>query len=819
MADKTYEIEVKTTSDTDGITSVKEALQETKDEADSTKQALEEAFQNATDEVERLEDALMEAEINGDDIQADILADDLAEARDEAERLQEEIDNIDSTPIDDATSSTDEFTTGMENANESTEQFGANLGLLDSAIMMDMASEISSVGNNAESMAQSMEGASITVGQLATATGVAEPQMVSLINHISNATFPQEEAMAYVQALNQMGVNANQLGDSATNMDKINDATHIGYGNVIMLTQGLRSMGVEADNLPSSFNAIAYAQSNVTGGAKTFGQVLKTQAPTINEYGLNVDQVAIMMQKLSERGVQSRKMGSELSKVLKDCNGDISEVEKSLGLQAGTLSHASDETSKYKGKLQEMADEEAEHKTALEQLGAVWEDISLSMSPFLSVGGSIVGILGQIGSTALSINSMVTLYQNFQKWEKLQGIFNGVNGRLSALKGGFSNVASASGKALTSVGNFAKTLGSGVFNAVKIVAGELLTLGKNVLTAGFNALKTVAMWVAHKVVLIADKIITGAVTLAQWALNVAMTMNPIGIVIMAIVALIGVLTYLYFNNEQVREAIDGFGQALMNVGQIIYGYLVEAYNTIITSLQGVWTFLTGLGASFMSYVTNLGMNILNTILAVINFFVTLPIRISLVFTSIISNAVSFVTNFANRLVQGATNMVNNFINKIRELPGMIQEEFNRIASMVSDFVTSLPQRVWDLGASIVQALKSALGIGSPGHMFYMMEGELERIKNVPSTMAYGITKNVSKLGSKITEVFSPTLSLDKIKTSNADSISRNNSNEPNQTINFYFENTVVDDDERMQKIVDYIKKQLAWNNKTAGRTI
>ena len=115
------------------------------------------------------------------------------------------------------------------------------------------------------------------------------------------------------------------------------------------------------------------------------------------------------------------------------------------------------------------------------------------------------------------------------------------------------------------------------------------------------------------------------------------------------------------------------------------------------------------------------------------------------------------------------------------------------------------QRAMDLGASIVQALKNALGIGSPGHMFYMMEGELERIKNVPSTMEYGITKNVSKLGSKITEVFSPTLSLDKIKTSNADSISRNNSNEPNQTINFYFENTVVDDDERMQKIVGYTK--------------
>ena len=95
------------------------------------------------------------------------------------------------------------------------------------------------------------------------ATGVAEPQMISLINHISNATFPQNEAMAYVQALNQMGVSADKLGDSATNMDKINDATHIGYGNVFQLTQGLRSMGFEANNLPSSFNALAFAFANI----------------------------------------------------------------------------------------------------------------------------------------------------------------------------------------------------------------------------------------------------------------------------------------------------------------------------------------------------------------------------------------------------------------------------------------------------------------------------------------------------------------------------------------------------------------------------
>ena len=87
--------------------------------------------------------------------------------------------------------------------------------------------------------------------------------------------------MAYVQALNQMGVAANQLGESATNMDKINDATGIGYQKVMQLTMGLRAVGVEANNLPSAFNAIAYAQSNVIVAACVFKTCVNVSAPPL----------------------------------------------------------------------------------------------------------------------------------------------------------------------------------------------------------------------------------------------------------------------------------------------------------------------------------------------------------------------------------------------------------------------------------------------------------------------------------------------------------------------------------------------------------
>lgn len=819
MADKTYEIEIQTTSDTEGITSVKDALSETKEEASSTQDALQEAFESATEEVERLEEALTEAEINGDDIGADIISDELAEAREKAEELESQLESVNSTGVDGAKESVDGLNDSVQQATDSTESLGANMGLIDSAVMMDMANQFSSAGSNAEGMAQQIETASISVGQLSKNVGVAEPQMVSMINHISNATFPQNEALAYANALNQMGVSAGQLGDSATNMDKINDATGIGYEKVIKLTQGLQSMGITADNLPASFNAIAYAQSNVTGGTDTLQRTLMRQAGTIKEYGMNVDQVVLIMSKLSERGVSTTKMGTELSKVLKDNNGDLSAIEQELGLTAGSLSHASDETGKYEGKLQSLANEEAEHKTILEQMGAVWEDITLSMSPFLTVGGSIIGVLGQIGSTALSINSMVQLYENFKKWERLQNVFNGVNGRLSSLKNSFVSFGGSVKNAITPVANFGRTIGSSLLNASKSAVTSLGSLAKAVLLTGANAVKSAGMWLIQKAQLIATYVVNGLVTASQWLLNIAMSMNPIGIVIMAIVALIAVLTYLYFNNEQVRGAIDGLGQSIMQVAQMIWDTLVMAFNMVISTLQSFWNYIVGLGANLLAQVGITNNGIIAGILGFLVFFATLPIRIAVTFANLIARALGFGNNFVQNIVNAGSHAVSGFISSIGQMASGLANELNNMLSLVGEWASTLPQKFWDAGVNAVKNFLSALGIRSPGTMQRMMVWEVNEMGNRIPRESQGLMTNIRRMGEKVVDEFgNPVLSVGTAF-ENASFKNTDSQGSSSQVFNFNFSDVVIDNEDRMQKIVEAVRKEINWNNKTAGRTI
>ena len=173
--------------------------------AEQVGETLQTAFEEANSEVERLTQELADIEMGNIEGDFDAVAAELANAEAEAEQLAQAMDQV-------------------EQESSEAESAMADLGIVNSSMLMQLADQVGALGGNAEGMAQEMNEAAISVGQLATQTGIAEPQMVSLINNISNATFPNDEAMMYVKSLDQMGVASENLGQSATDLDKINDA-------------------------------------------------------------------------------------------------------------------------------------------------------------------------------------------------------------------------------------------------------------------------------------------------------------------------------------------------------------------------------------------------------------------------------------------------------------------------------------------------------------------------------------------------------------------------------------------------------------------
>lgn len=708
-------------------------------------------IQQLESEIEELEAKAVLQEMFGDTTG-------LEQTQQEIEALQLKIEELKGTAQSIDSTGFDGLSQGADTATESVENLETSL---DGLSMLAVGDVLQQYGDQAEQMAQSMNEANITVGQLAIQTGVAEPQLRSMIAGISNATFPTSEAMMYVKSLDQMGVSANNLGNSATGLDMINDAFGLGADKVNSLGQELGVLGVDMNNVSSSFNALAYANANTVGGMDNYYSFLRRYDAQFKELGLNVDQASVLIAGATQKFGGGRSAVSGLNSVLKESNGDLSVMEQKLGLTAGSLSNATQLTGQYTGQLEQMAEQEAEHKTILDQVGSAWDRLSMVIGGVLSPISSLIGAGGQLIGVGTQLNGTLELFGKFQG---MGNPFSSLSTHLSSLKTNIIGVASSITTNLTSAfTSLSSTLTGTVIPAVAQGATRFLELGRNALTAGANALASAAGWIAQKVALVASTIASYAqaaatriVAAAQGFLNMVMMMNPIMLLVIAIVALVAILIILYQNVDSVRQVIDQLWQGAL-----------QAWNSITSTFMGIYN------------------------------------SIKQALSNAINSVTSFISNLVSGLTNGAMNAVNGFIDWIKQMKDKLVEELGHMLDEAKKFAMDIANALTLGGAGMVAGWISGSGESSPGYMYDHFIGELKAMEDAPGK--YDIAGGMTDVGSSMVQSFNP-----NIGSSSAGVIGTNNI-----TINI----ESVDNEDRIQEIVNAVEQALKFDNLTAGRTV
>ena len=256
MADKTYEIEIKTTSDTEGVTSVKEALTETKQEVEDVQSSTEE--------------------------------------------LGESFSNIDSSGIDEINEKLAEETSNTDDATESTDQLGVTISSIDPSVIDQIRDSMQEYNNTAQEGADNtnalMEG--LVSGGLATGIGNT---FMGLAN----------SAGAYNDSMLRMGLSleghAMTVDEVSTkygaSVSKLAETTGRGAGSV---RNHFANMGVAGVNntktLEGSFQAIAngsfYSGESVESLSNKFQRITMTgmlSAKQLSGLGLTMEDLAKVM--------------------------------------------------------------------------------------------------------------------------------------------------------------------------------------------------------------------------------------------------------------------------------------------------------------------------------------------------------------------------------------------------------------------------------------------------------------------------------------------------------------------------------------------
>lgn len=135
-------------------------------------------------------------------------------------------------------------------------------------------------------------------------------------------------------------------------------------------------------------------------------------------------------------------------------------------------------------------------------------------------------------------------------------------------------------------------------------------------------------WGAYRAVLLVQQGITMAVTAVQWLLNAALSANPIGIVVLAIAALIGALVFLYQKNETVRNivnavwgaikvaigaVVDWFSNTAWPIIRTVAGYIGAYYQVLFSIIKVVWSGISAAISVFVGWFRNTAWPIIKTV--------------------------------------------------------------------------------------------------------------------------------------------------------------------------------------------------------------
>ena len=173
---------------------------------------------------------------------------------------------------------------------------------------------------------------------------------------------------------------------------------------------------------------------------------------------------------------------------------------------------------------------------------------------------------------------------------------------------------------------------------------------------------------AYKAIVVIVNVVTKIWTVAQTVLNAVLTANPIGIIIMAIGALIAIAVALWMNWDSICQwCMSAFGAVkdfFVSVGTAIGDFFVGLWTGIKDTAVSVWTgltgFLTGAWNAISSAVTSVFTGIGNAIKNVWNGIV-----------NTIKGAINLIIGGINGMIRGAVNGINGLINGINKVTGAV----------------------------------------------------------------------------------------------------------------------------------------------------
>jgi hypothetical protein len=414
------------------------------------------------------------------------------------------------------------------------------------------------------------------------------------------------EVQGFVDTLNQdFGIPTAELQDAARQFGVFGKAAKVPIDELASFSTSLTQAGLDLGSFYNAapedvFASLQGGLSGETEGLRKFGIFMS--AASLDAFALEQG-----LEKTTAQMTEGEKVALRQKFILAnlgDAQGDLSRTSDGLANQWRAFTGRLKEAGTAIGSA--MLPQANKLVTALnKRLGPIVEELTktapLLGAAFMNVfrggeatedAGTLLGVMEKLGGVAIIVRDL---------WEKLSGAFkdSGILGVTQELDGmlGTGDLLTGTVEALQSIFESLGTIWTDLVVPVLTEFNELVPEG----IRPIELLATGLGWVAENGEIlqpvlaallagfIAFKVVTGiirAVTAAQALLNVVMTANPIGLIIVAIAGLAAGLIYAYKNSETFRRIVDGAFKAVKNIAMTVYKWVEKNWPKLFVIIGG-----------------------------------------------------------------------------------------------------------------------------------------------------------------------------------------------------------------------------------------
>lgn len=531
-----------------------------------------------------------------------------------------------------------------------------------------------------------------------------------------------------------------------------------------LVTDYLSAFNMEASETARMVDVLAYAQANANTTVEGLGMAFKNCAANANAAGMDVETTSAAISMMANQGLKGSEAGTALNAVLRDMTEKMEDGAIAIGDQSVAVMDA-------EGNYRDFTDILADVQAATNGMGDAEKAAALQstftadsikgLNLMLNAGADeMVGFRDELyGCAGAAEETAATMTDNLggdlaamnSAFEELSlKIYDGLQEPLR------SAVQFITGTVVPGIEGFMAWLTTGTQefdefgNVVGETASPLSQLASTVqsmvpvLAAAGGALLayegySLAVTVAEKARAAATTLVDNATKL----LNGTMKLNPIGIVITLIGALVAAFLYLWNTSEEFRNFWIGVWDAVKAAVQPLADWVMANVITpLVSKFQEFQTLFAGLWDAIVANVTSAweqiapivqaGMQVIQTIIGAV-----MPViqavwdgawgLISSVFTAIWNN-ISNTVNTVMGVIQGIIQVVT----------GIISGDWDAVWSGIKQIFESIVNGILQAGANVFNALTS------------IISSVLTGIYNVWASIWNGIFSVVSSIWNAIT---------------------------------------------------------------------